>query len=66
MMNKVKHSAKASLPSLITVCVVWAKSKTPQQRENLPDPDVIADEIVENLQAALEQLTSISEELAAE
>jgi hypothetical protein len=32
--------------------------------ENLPPPDVLAREIVENLQAALEQFNSITEELA--
>ena len=31
--------------------------------ENLPDPDVLADEIVESLQAALAQFESIAEEL---
>ncbi len=31
--------------------------------ENLPDPDVLAAEIVDNLESALEQFSSIQEEL---
>jgi len=31
---------------------------------NLPDPDVIAAEIIEDLQAALKELQAISEDLA--
>jgi type I restriction enzyme M protein len=34
--------------------------------ENLPEPDVLAAEIVENLGAALEQFGAIQEELEAE
>ena len=31
--------------------------------ENLPDPDVLAAEIVDNLESALEQFSSIQEDL---
>ena len=34
--------------------------------ENLPDPDVLAAEIVENLQAALEQFEGIVEDLGGD
>ena len=34
--------------------------------DSLPEPDVLAAEIVENLEAALEQFRSVSLELAAE
>jgi type I restriction enzyme M protein len=35
------------------------KDESLEDTENLPDPDVLAGEIVENLQAALEQFESI-------
>jgi len=34
-----------------------------EDTENLPEPDVLASDIVENLGAALEQFTGIQEEL---
>jgi type I restriction enzyme M protein len=37
-----------------------------EDTENLPAPDVLAMEIVENLQAALEQFGSIYEDLEGE
>ena len=41
--------AKASLD-------IWRKDESLEASDNLPDPDVIAQEIVEELEAALEQL----------
>lgn len=43
--------------------IFWLKDESLEDTENLPDPDVIADDIVENLEAALELFSSISEEL---
>jgi type I restriction enzyme M protein len=37
-----------------------------EDTENLPDPDILARDIAENLQSALEQFTSIQEDLEAE
>jgi intein-encoded DNA endonuclease-like protein len=37
-----------------------------EQLENLPDPDVLAQEIVESLQSALTQFENIAEELGEE
>ncbi len=42
--------AKASLD------IFWLKDESLEASDNLPDPDVIAQEIVEELEAALEQL----------
>jgi len=43
--------------------IFWLKDESLEDTENLPDPQVIARDIAENLQSALEQFTSIYEEL---
>ena len=43
--------------------IFWLKDESLEDSENLPDPDVLAGEIVENLEAALEQFSSIYEDL---
>ena len=43
--------------------IVWLKDDSLEDIDSLPDPDVIAGEIVENLEAALEQFRSVAEEL---
>ncbi len=43
--------------------IFWLKDDSLEDTENLPDPDVLASDIVENLGAALEQFTGIQEEL---
>lgn len=42
----------------------WIRDESLEDMENLPPPDIIAREIVDNLEAALEQFNSISESLA--
>jgi Type III restriction enzyme, res subunit len=44
----------------------WLKDKSLEDSENLPDPDLLAREIVENLEGALEQFNSIIERLDQE
>ncbi len=44
--------------------VTWLKDETQQDTENLPPPETIAAEIVDNLEAALEQFKAVQEELA--
>ena len=44
--------------------IFWLKDDSLEDSENLPAPDIIAKEIVENLEATLEQFTSIEEELS--
>ena len=41
----------------------WLKDESLEDTENLPPPDILARDITENLQAALEQFSSIIEEL---
>jgi type I restriction enzyme M protein len=44
--------------------ITWLKDESLDDLDSLPSPDVIAAEIVENLQAALEQFQSVAAELA--
>ncbi|WP_417796571.1 N-6 DNA methylase [Terasakiella pusilla] len=46
--------------------IFWLKDDSLEDIDNLPAPDVLANEIVENLQAALEQFQSVSQELAGD
>lgn len=50
----------------VSLDIFWLKDESLEDTENLPDPDVIALEITENLQAALEQFSSIYEDLAVD
>lgn len=43
--------------------IFWLKDESLEDIDNLPAPDVIAAEIVENLEAALEQFRAVAEEL---
>lgn len=43
--------------------IFWLRDKSLEDAESLPDPDVLAQEIAEDLQAALEQFASIAAEL---
>ncbi len=47
----------------VSLDIFWLKDESLKDLENLPPPEEIAAEIVENLQAALEEFTSIYEEL---
>ncbi len=46
--------------------IVWLKDESLDDLDKLPDPDVIANELVEDLENALEQLKEISEDLTKE
>ena len=43
--------------------IFWLKDESLADSDNLPPPDVIAQEIVEDLEAALEQFRLIAEDL---
>jgi len=45
--------------------VFWLKDESLESSDNLPDPDILAAEIVEDLRAALEQFEAIQADLAA-
>ena len=42
----------------------WIKDESLEDSENLPSPDVIAKEITENLEAALQQFNDIQQSLS--
>jgi len=43
--------------------IFWLKDESPEDSENLPAPGVIAAEIVEDLESALEQMRLIAEDI---
>ena len=43
--------------------IFWHKDKSLEDSDNLPEPDVLAQEITDDLQTALEQFTAIAGEL---
>jgi type I restriction enzyme M protein len=43
--------------------IFWLKDKSLEDSENLPEPDVLAQEIADDLQTALDQFTAIAAEL---
>ena len=43
--------------------IFWLKDDTLEDSANLPDPDVLALEMAEDLEAALDQFTAIAEDL---
>jgi type I restriction enzyme M protein len=47
----------------VSLDIFWLKDDSLEDSDNLPDPDILAKEIVENLEAALEQFRSVSEVL---
>jgi len=46
--------------------IFWLKDKSLEESENLPEPDVIAREIAEDLESALEQFKLIAGDLGEE
>ena len=44
--------------------IFWLRDESLEESDNLPDPDVLAQEIVEDLEAALEQFREIAGDLA--
>ncbi|MAI45523.1 MAG: SAM-dependent DNA methyltransferase [Hyphomicrobiaceae bacterium TMED74] len=47
----------------VNLDIFWLKDESLEDTENLPAPDIIAAEIVENLEAALEQFRNVASEL---
>jgi type I restriction enzyme M protein len=45
--------------------IFWLRDESLEESDNLPDPDVLAQEIVEDLEAALEQFREIAADLGA-
>jgi type I restriction enzyme M protein len=58
--EEIVNRDKASLD------IFWLKDESLEDSENLPEPDTLAREIVEDLQAALVQFQTIAEDLGEE
>lgn len=56
--DEVMQRDKASLD------LIWLRDESLEDMDNLPSPDVIAREIVEDLEAALAEFAAIAESLA--
>jgi type I restriction enzyme M protein len=50
----------------VSLDIFWLKDESLEDSENLPDPDVLARDISENLETALEQFSTIYQELEEE
>ena len=46
--------------------IFWLKDKSLEDSEDLPEPEVLAQEIIEDLQAALEQFSAVAAKLGEE
>jgi len=49
----------------VNLDILWLRDESLEDTANLPAPDVLAVEIVEDLQAALEQFSEIAEDLGS-
>jgi type I restriction enzyme M protein len=45
--------------------IFWLRDKSLEDSDNLPEPDILAQEITDDLQTALEQFGAIAAELKA-
>ncbi|MCK4450566.1 MAG: SAM-dependent DNA methyltransferase, partial [Anaerolineae bacterium] len=50
----------------VNLDIFWLRDESLEDTENLPDPDVLAAEIVDDLEAALEQFRAIAEGFCGE
>jgi len=53
-------------PRQASLDIFWLRDESLEKSDNLPDPDVLAQEIVEDLEAALEQFREIAVDLGSE
>ena len=47
----------------VSLDIIWLKDESLEDMENLPDPDILALEIAENLESTLDQFRAIYEDL---
>ena len=47
----------------VSLDIFWLRDESLSESDNLPDPDVLAQEIVDDLEAALEQFREIAGDL---
>ena len=60
---KIVINNKSLLRSKTSLDIFWIKDKSLADLDNLPEPDVIAAEIIENLEAGLEGFREVLEGL---
>jgi hypothetical protein len=64
-----ENQARENIDRLLTKAsldIFWLRDESLEESDNLPDPDVLAQEIVEDLEAALEQFREIAVNLGAD
>jgi type I restriction enzyme M protein len=47
----------------VNLDIFWLRDKSLEDSDDLPEPDVLAQEIADDLQTALEQFTAIAEKV---
>ena len=62
-MNLSAHSLPGANRPEENLDIFWLKDESLEESANLPAPEVIAQEIADDLEAALEQFTTITEDL---
>jgi type I restriction enzyme M protein len=50
----------------VNLDIFWLRDESLEDTENLPDPDILAEEIMEDLEAALEQFRLIADDLSGD
>jgi len=53
-------------PDKASLDIFWLRDESLEDCDNLPDPDVLAQEIVDDLEAALEQFREIAMDLGGQ
>ena len=57
--RKFSHEDITFTPDKTSLDITWIKDKSLTDLDNLPDPDVLANDIIENLEAAVESFKEI-------
>jgi type I restriction-modification system DNA methylase subunit len=63
--GETRRESQTVVRDKVNLDIFWLRDESLEDMANLPDPDVLAAEIVEDLQAALEQFSEIAEDLEA-
>jgi type I restriction enzyme M protein len=63
--SKLLNCASLNNCDKASLDIFWFRDESLEDSDNLPDPDVLAQEIVDDLEAALEQFREIAVDLSA-
>ena len=61
--NVTKRFGEKTVLDKVNLNIFWLKDDALEESANLPAPEVIAQEITDDLEAALEQFSTITEDL---